>query len=116
MNGTKVKGKCCMGVEMKIRNGHVSNSSSSSFVLVFEKMPDSAVEMLCMMFGHEAKFNDSFEKTRFTKGEIAEQCFNDVVNSMNQDEDNFDYFKADVESLAELFSKRYRILCYPLRS
>ena len=48
---------------MKIRNGFVSNSSSSSFVVAFPKKPDSIEELQQMMFGkqqwHYVPFYDS---------------------------------------------------------
>jgi len=38
---------------MKIRNGFVSNSSSSSFVVAFPKKPESVEELQRMMFGKQ---------------------------------------------------------------
>jgi len=38
---------------MKIRNGFVSNSSSSSFVVAFPKKPDTAEDVKEMMFGKQ---------------------------------------------------------------
>jgi len=40
---------------MKIRSGFVSNSSSSSFVLAFDKKPESAKELHKLMFGEEER-------------------------------------------------------------
>ena len=36
---------------MKLRNGFVSNSSSSSFVVAFDKLPKSATEVKQLLFG-----------------------------------------------------------------
>lgn len=36
---------------MKIRNGFVSNSSSSSFIVSFDKKPSSAEELREILFG-----------------------------------------------------------------
>ena len=40
---------------MKIRNGFVSNSSSSSFVVVFPQIPISDIDVMQMMFGNPPK-------------------------------------------------------------
>jgi len=43
---------------MKIRQGFVSNSSSSNFILAFDRKPGSAEELQKMMFGDVEKWGD----------------------------------------------------------
>ena len=45
---------------MKIRNGFVSNSSSSSFVVAFDKVPTSAKEMKKILFRNEKEFKNPY--------------------------------------------------------
>lgn len=57
---------------MKIRNGFVSNSSSSSFVVAFPKIPKSVEEVQEILFGKEEKFHE------YTTKEVAETIFNEI--------------------------------------
>ena len=70
---------------MKIRNGFVSNSSSSSFVVAFPKKPESAEEVQEMMFGStewEAFTCYDYETDTV---QIAEQVFNDIKKATIKD-------------------------------
>ena len=61
---------------MKTRQGFVSNSSSSSFVIGFDKKPESAEEMRQILFPnrHEiSAYGDSFPSSQ-----VAETVFNDI--------------------------------------
>lgn len=57
---------------MKIRNGFVSNSSSSSFVVAFPKIPKSVEEVQEILFGKEEKFH------KYTTRKIAETIFREI--------------------------------------
>ena len=43
---------------MKIRNGFVSNSSSSSFVVAFDKKPETVEELKKLLFGEEEVYGN----------------------------------------------------------
>ena len=67
---------------MKTRNGFVSNSSSSSFIIALDKLPENAQEM------HELLFNSSKEEMlqlydfydAISSFEIAEIVFRDITS------------------------------------
>jgi len=61
---------------MKIRNGFVSNSSSSSFVVAFKKIPKSVEEVQKLLFTDQALH--SYYEHKYTTHEIAEQVFRDI--------------------------------------
>ena len=68
---------------MKTRQGFVSNSSSSSFIIAFDKKPESAKELQTLMF-------DSTEKTLahpynegvfYATSKIAKTVFEDIQSA-----------------------------------
>ncbi len=61
---------------MKIRNGFVSNSSSSSFIVAFEKLPESVDETKQMLFGDDKTvyWNDEIESANV----IAARVFDNI--------------------------------------
>jgi len=61
---------------MKIRKGFVSNSSSSSFVVAFPKMPETTEEVREMMFGKQ-EWHFSGDHNISTK-EIAKMVFEEI--------------------------------------
>lgn len=85
---------------MKIRNGFVSNSSSSSFIVAFEKVPRTVESMVKMLYGPAAKENDIIEMYGYTmtKGHAAKQVLDDIKRKDS---------KIDREDLIREFSGRY---------
>lgn len=68
---------------MKIRNGFVSNSSSSSFIVAFDKDPESSEELRKIIFGNE-KTHEGYSTT-----EIADYVFADIKQQrVNRDRIN----------------------------
>lgn len=68
---------------MKIRNGFVSNSSSSSFIVVFDRKPESIEDVEKQLnLGRGVVFCDSF----LTASEVATIVFSDInYNTVDQD-------------------------------
>jgi len=74
---------------MKIRHGFVSNSSSSNFILAFDKKPKSAKELRRWMFGDQKEFAYNpygNEHTTATTEEIANAVFNQLDKPLTLDE------------------------------
>ena len=64
---------------MKIRSGFVSNSSSSSFLVAFDKRPKTSKKLQEMMFNKIEERKDPYDDKKFYKtNEIAEQVFKDL--------------------------------------
>lgn len=66
---------------MKIRDGFVSNSSSSSFIVGFEKVPESIEEMKNLLFGDKKQYKiydwQGYADTR----QMAQVVFQDLLKS-----------------------------------
>jgi hypothetical protein len=64
---------------MKIRNGFVSNSSSSSFVVAFDKTPLNVDEMRKLLFGEDRSHRNEWDDSEgFSTWELAERVFDDM--------------------------------------
>jgi hypothetical protein len=61
---------------MKIRTGFVSNSSSSSFIVAFAKVPESQEELQQMLFGDDEKF--SIYGDTFLTADVAAVVWRDL--------------------------------------
>lgn len=76
---------------MKLRSGFVSNSSSSSFVVAFPKVPETVEEMQAMLFhsekwfyGWDYSWDASREPDLWPTEEIAERVFGDMGEPMTE--------------------------------
>lgn len=66
---------------MKIRNGFVSNSSSSSFLVAFIDKPKDVKELHNLMFGtDDENMISSWDKSSYSTMEVAQTVFNDLKN------------------------------------
>lgn len=63
---------------MKIRSGFVSNSSSSSFIVAFDKKPKSVEEMKEYLFGHNSFGNIDWYEESMSVDEVSEIVFRDL--------------------------------------
>ena len=90
---------------MKIRAGFVSNSSSSSFVVAFPKQPESAQDVLEMLFPGQ-KPDDIISIYDYSKTckEIADRVWVDVRKQIKKKS------KMDLKELIEIFKYRYYYL------
>lgn len=103
---------------MKIRNGFVSNSSSSSFIVCWNKKPESVEEVKSILFNNmnTVSYYDYVESTQ----RLAEEIFNDTKEINKQAlkdmiSEQYDYwdgswyskgYKAD-EKLCKQYEKEY---------
>lgn len=63
---------------MKFRNGFVSNSSSSSFIVEFKKVPKTKKELQKILFGSRAEYHSPYCTDYYSTEEVAEIVWNDI--------------------------------------
>ena len=69
---------------MKTRNGFVSNSSSSSFVVAFPKKPESVQDVLKYMFdGKEGGLSLEYYEDGLSYNQICQRVYDDLIKSEN---------------------------------
>jgi len=75
---------------MKVRNGFVSNSSSSSFVVAFSKVPANAQELAKMLFGDDADYPNPYiwedSTPSWPVSEIAQIVFSEMSSEATDEE------------------------------
>lgn len=67
---------------MKIRVGFVSNSSSSSFIVVLDKKPENPSELKKVLFGKKETYKYEWSEKVYQTSDIAEKVFEDMEESV----------------------------------
>jgi hypothetical protein len=75
---------------VKIRNGFVSNSSSSSFILFLKKVPESIEETQKMLFDDEELYCSPYGDQSWPTRSVAEIVFKDIKAGILTKEDMAD--------------------------
>ena len=74
---------------MKIRNGFVSNSSSSSFILMFNEIPKTKEELKTILFNDNTVFlNTMYSDEAIPIDMVINKIFNDIKKNIIYDENN----------------------------
>ena len=84
---------------MKTRNGFVSNSSSSSFVVAFPKMPNSESDVLNFMFNGKEGGVSVYDYDGLSYAQVAKIVFDDLEHKNAK--------AVALKDIVELFYPRY---------
>ncbi len=86
---------------MKIRNGFVSNSSSSSFVVGFKTIPRNAEEVLGILFGENKEFYSSpfYDDRQWPTTQVAETVWTDMKDQLPLTKSQFFRATEDMASI-----------------
>lgn len=90
---------------MKLRNGFVSNSSSSSFLVVLDELPKSATEVKQLLFG-DVKFWKKYDYTVRTE-DIADVLWSDIQAQLDKLPYSLDVIADAMES--NVYSEMYYV-------
>jgi len=63
---------------MKIRMGFISNSSSSSFIVVFDKRPKTKKELKELLFGDRKEYHDPYSSEYWPTDDVVDIVWNDL--------------------------------------
>jgi hypothetical protein len=91
---------------MKIRNGFVSNSSSSSFVVAFPRKPETVEEIYNLLFGKGFLLKEPYGMKGVTVEDICKRIYEDTRVESANDKELLEYFKDNLYKRFKLEPER----------